>query len=86
MTLEIEVLELIWVALRVDSWEGCIFFVEDILGKQSSNIYSNQNTAMEIDSSDEDEKVQAGIGSVLKLSSIEVPRRIRLRSTYRRRY
>ena len=86
MTLEIEVLELIWVALRVDSWEGCIFFVEDILGKQSSNIYSNQNTAMEIDSSDEDEKVQAGIGSVLKLSSIEVPRRMGLRSTYRRRY
>jgi hypothetical protein len=84
--LEIEVLELIWVALRVDSWEGCIFFVADILGKQSSNIYSNQNTAMEIDSSDEDEKGQAGIGSVLKLSSIEVPRRMGLRSTYRRRY
>lgn len=57
-----------------------------ILGQQSSNLCSNQDTAMEIDSSDEDEKAQAGSRSALKGSSNEIPRRMGLRSTNRRRY
>ena len=40
---------------------------------------------MEINSSDEDEKAQSGIGSVLRRSSIEVHRRMGLRNTNRRR-
>ncbi|KAG0560018.1 hypothetical protein KC19_10G147600 [Ceratodon purpureus] len=43
------------------------------------------DTAMEINSSDEDEKAQSGIGSVLRRSSIEVHRRMGLRNTNRRR-
>lgn len=45
-----------------------------------------QDTAMEIDSSDdEDEKTPEGTGSTFKPSGPEPPRRIGLRSTFQRR-
>lgn len=40
---------------------------------------------MEIDSSDEDEKAQAGLGSALRGSSSEVSRHMGLRRTSRRK-
>jgi len=56
------------------------------LGQQSPNLFLNQDTAMEIDSSDDDEKAQVVSGSALKSSSNDMPRRVGLRSTYKRRY
>lgn len=52
--------------------------------RQADIIGGTPDTAMEIDSSDEDEKAQGG-GTALKSSCNEMPRRLGLRSTYKRR-